>query len=90
MQPVAGMGEKELTEDEEHLLKDEKYHIITQSYTEILKQSSDLECEYTYNLTNVFDSYNERIYVTRAHLTDNGNKILADEIFNLIHTYVEK
>jgi hypothetical protein len=89
MQPIIGLGNKKLTDDEKYLLEDEKYKVITQTYSEILNVSKKLNCEYVYDLTNIFDSYDERIYLTRAHLTDNGNYIIAEKMFELSHTMIQ-
>ena len=91
MQPIAGIGNKKLTDDEKYLLEDEKYKVITQTYSEILnvsKKSLLLKHPKKSDLTNIFDSYDERIYLTRAHLTDNGNYIIAEKMFELSHTMI--
>ncbi len=83
MQPMIGIGDKKLTDSEKVYYKKGKHASILPAYSEILPVSSETNCKYVYDITNVFDSYSENIYVTSAHLTDNGNKIIAEKMLEL-------
>jgi len=50
---------------------------------ESLKELDDY-CTNTIDLTNVFDGISEPIYVDGSHMYDNGNQIVAEEIFSNI------
>lgn len=92
MQPVVGAGEKPLTLEESHLLNSEKHHSILTVFETLVSASKELEpfCEQIYDITGIFDYTNEHVYVTSAHLTDNGNAIIAQKMFDVLSPFLNK
>ena len=53
-----------------------------QTYKEI--KSNDLK-----DLSDIFDEYNNTIFLDWAHITEDGNKIIAEEIGKDVEVYLE-
>ena len=86
LQPILGAGEKKLSFEEEQnvifydtKLRNQKY----ESYANAL-DNLDLTCTATFDLRNSFDSHTETIYYDSGHVGDNGNKIMAEKIYENI------
>jgi len=92
MQPVIGAGNKELTSVEQTKLNDGKHLFILSAFESLVSASTDLkpECKYVYDLTDIFDSHSEHIYASGAHLTDYGNDIVAQKMFEIILPIIDK
>lgn len=95
LQPLAGFGNKSLTNQENEFSKtgldyNDKLLInllpIYDKYQENLSQLVD--CSATINLRNAFDKELETIYWDQGHVSDTGNKIIASlfykNIFDII------
>ena len=61
----------------------EKMNKTLDKYSEALK---DLDCKNVVDFTNVFDNINNPIYYDEGHVTDNGNLIIAEKMFEVIKT----
>ncbi len=97
LQPIAGFGNKILTKQEtEYSTLGTNYDDIPliNSLSEYGKYTSNLNdldnCTSSINLRNIFDDESSPIYWDQGHVSDNGNKIVAnainDEILELIPT----
>ena len=90
VQPVLGTGEKILTSDEsnrlnENIKKQEMVIELLEEYSKALK-ILEKECYMTIDLRNSFDGISEPIYYDLGHMSDFGNKIIAEKIFEKIKT----
>jgi hypothetical protein len=45
-----------------------------------------LEDGWLVDLANVFDDVDKDVYIDRLHVNEEGNRIIADEIFNILRT----
>jgi len=91
MQPVSGLGNKSLTITEQQMNTGEKHHSILRAYEPLVIASSQLNPDcHVYDLTHIFDSHTEQIFVTSGHLTDNGNEIIAQKMFEVALTFIPK
>lgn len=90
MQPMVGIGEKSLTENEKQFLKSVKHQYILDAYKELLLKSKELEskCEKVLDITYVFDSIDSQVFISSAHLTDFGNEIIAQKMFEILEPYI--
>ena len=97
LQPIAGFGNKILTKQEtEYSTLGTNYDDIPliNSLSEYGKYTSNLNdldnCTSSINLRHIFDDESSPIYWDQGHVSDNGNKIVAnaitDEIIELIPT----
>ena len=85
VQPIVGSGNKMLTAEEKTFLSETKIH------SEVINTINGMgdvlskikSCDKTQDLRNVFENINEQVYVDRGHLSDFGNEIIADQLFNL-------
>jgi len=97
LQPIAGFGNKILTEQEtEYSTLGTNYagSPLINSISEYEKYTTNLNdldnCSSSINLRHIFDDETSPIYWDQGHVSDNGNKIVAnainDEILELIPT----
>ena len=56
-------------------------------FTELLEEL-DSECTATFNLQNAFEKNSETIFYDFGHVGDNGNKIIADNMFKKIIAFI--
>ena len=91
LQPIAGFGNKKLTQQESEYAKmgesySEKLLIESLSvYQEYAKNLSEImTCTKTIDLREVFDDETETIYLDQGHVYDQGNIIVAKSLYNEI------
>jgi len=97
LQPIAGFGNKILTEQEEHHANtgtDYNNNLLLNNlslYDEIAGKLTTLNsCTLTTDMRGVFDDYIEPIYWDQGHVSDKGNLIIAKLIFKKILTLIEE
>ena len=85
VQPIVGSGNKILTAEEKTFLSETKIHSeVINTINGMGDALSEIKsCSKTQDLRNVFENINEQVYVDRGHLSDFGNEIIADQLFNL-------
>jgi len=95
LQPIAGFGDKILTEQESvyaqtgtdyndrHLIESLS---IYQDYAEKLSEINT--CTGTFDLRDVFDTELEPIYWDQGHVSDKGNSIVAKSLHNTIFSII--
>ena len=97
VQPIAGFGNKILTEKEKMYVengKDYNNNALTNSlylyekYAENLKKLKD--CTSGIDLRFAFDEKLDSIYIDEAHVSDNGNSIIASSILTSISDVIPK
>lgn len=84
LQPVVGTGNKTLSSDEKihaEYIKGVKTVEQLKYFAEKLPLSS---CTMSVDMRNVFDNMNIPIYFDGGHMTDIGNKIIAEKIYEKI------
>ena len=97
LQPIAGFGNKILTEQEKHYAAtgtDYNNNLLVNNlslYDEIAEKLTTLNsCTITVDMRDVFDGYIEPIYWDQGHVSDKGNLIIAESIFKKILTLIEE
>ena len=87
LQPIAGFGNKSLTEQEMEYAKNGKDYdnnLLINSYEKYEEYAKNLEkldaCKTSLNLTSVFDDEISPIYWDQGHVSDKGNNIIAKSI----------
>lgn len=97
IQPIAGFGNKNLTQNEKMYVekgKDYNNNPLTdswnlyQKYVENLKKLQ--ECTEGIDFRFVFDNEMDTIYIDEAHVSDHGNSIIANSIFTKISNMIPK
>ena len=92
LQPIMGTGERELSELEKEFFKrnnGEKKIFAYEEYAERLEEMGG-SCK-TFDIRDVLDSSEkDSIYVDRVHLTDYGNSIVAEKLFEISLPLVEE
>ena len=85
VQPIVGSGNKILTAEEKTFLSETKIHSeVINTINGMGDALSEIKsCNKTQDLRNVFENTNEQVYIDRGHLSDFGNDIIADQLFNL-------
>jgi len=91
LQPFVDAKKKKLTENEFSLFK-KTSESQSLEYVEFEKLIPELknECTDAINLTNVFENVSKPIYFDNAHVVDEGNRIIAEEIFSKITPIISK
>ena len=91
LQPIAGFGNKKLTQQESEYAKmGESYSkkLLIESlsvYQEYAKNLSEITtCTKTIDLREVFDDETETIYLDQGHVYDQGNAIVAKSLYDAI------
>ena len=91
IQPIAGFGNKKLTQQESEYAKmgesySKKPLIESLSvYQEYAKNLSEIKtCTKTVDLREVFDNETKTIYSDQGHVSDQGNAIIAKSLYNVI------
>ena len=92
LQPVLGTGDRSLSEWEKHILEIKGYTSVAQYYHYMQEKIPilDEKCTAAYDISEIFNSVNQPLYITMGHTGDFGYKIVADEIFNLTEYYLPK
>jgi lysophospholipase L1-like esterase len=86
LQPILGSSERTLSEFEKRQFQwkeNERRLPALENYANNLDHI-DNYCAKTADFRNVFDGINEPLYLDSVHLGDNGNKIVSEEIYELI------
>ena len=97
LQPIAGFGNKKLTEQEtEYSTSGTNYNGVPliNSLSEYEKYTSNLldldDCTSSINLRTIFDSEISPIYWDQGHVSDNGNNIVAQALYDEILEFLPK
>tara|TARA_Y100000590_G_scaffold23573_1_gene26985 strand:+ start:4896 stop:6449 length:1554 start_codon:yes stop_codon:yes gene_type:complete len=87
LQPVAGFGNKPLTEQETEFAKNGKDYgnnLLINSYKIYEEYTKNLEkldtCTISLNLRDVFDNESSPIYWDQGHISDKGNSLIAKSL----------
>ena len=95
LQPIAGFGNKILTEQEAKYAKFGTNYNATplinslSEYEKYTSNLNDLEnCTSSTNLRTVFDNESSPIYWDQGHVSDNGNNIVAKALFDEILEFI--
>ena len=96
LQPIAGFGNKVLTEQETHYANtgtDYNNDLLLNDlllYDELSEKLTILNsCTLTVDMRNAFDNYIEPIYWDQGHVSDKGNLIIAELIFKKLLTLID-
>lgn len=88
VQPILGTGDKIFSSHESSVLANQpiESNIVITGLNEFAKVLNELEseCYATADLRNVFDGISEPVYYDIGHMSDFGNKIVAQKLFELI------
>lgn len=90
LQPLVGTGNKILSSEEStYFIKNDGENKI-KNYNLYLNglEELDSECTATFNLQNAFEKNSETIFYDFGHVGDNGNKIIADNMFKKIIAFI--
>jgi len=97
LQPIAGFGNKILTEQEKHYAAtgtDYNNNLLVNNlslYDEIAEKLTTLNsCTITVDMRDVFDGYIEPIYWDQGHVSDKGNLVIAESIFKKILILIDE
>ena len=97
LQPIAGFGNKMLTQQErEYSVLGTNYDDVPliNSLPEYEKYTSNLNdldnCTSSVNLRSVFDNETSPIYWDQGHVSDNGNNIVAEALYEEIFEFIPK
>ena len=97
LQPIAGFGDKILSEQEtEYSILGTNYNgsPLIDSLSEYEKYTSNLNdldnCTSSINLRSVFDNETSPVYWDQGHVSDNGNKIVAEALYGEIYEFIPK
>ena len=92
LQPIAGFGEKPLTNQEQEYVRTGTNYsdqLLTNFLVDYDQYENELEmldsCSSTVNLRGVFDSINSPVYWDQGHVSDYGNSIVAEKMISYIH-----
>ena len=92
LQPIAGFGEKPLTNQEQEYVRTGTNYsdqLLTNFLVDYDQYENELEmldsCSLTVNLRGVFDSINSPVYWDQGHVSDYGNSIVAEKMISYIH-----
>lgn len=93
IQPVMHTGQKPLTEFEERFLTDTEHDTnVIKNFEGFVESFNELDmvCEKTIDLRDVYDNVHEPIYSDKGHMTDVGNEIVADRLYEEIKPVIEQ
>jgi len=92
VQPTVLTTKKELSQDEAQFIKnkasEETTKIILESMSVSLP-SMEQKCTNTGDLRGVFDDFEEPLFFDDVHVTDKGNEIIAEKLFELSFSIVK-
>lgn len=85
LQPFVGTGNRELSSQDQVWFDKRNHFELVNAYQSFADKLIELEesCTKTVDLRNVFDNIDGQIYTDAGHVTDKGNKILAEEFYQL-------
>jgi lysophospholipase L1-like esterase len=86
LQPILGSGDKILSSEEEEYFSHYDSGTANKFYEKYAKKMQSLKnsCYQVHDYRNVFDGYTDTIYFDSGHMSDAGNKIIADKIYEVI------
>ena len=97
LQPIAGFGNKVLTNQElkyTHTGKDYTNNILIESssiYQNYAKNLSEITtCTKTFDIRNAFDTETGPIYWDQGHVSDKGNSIIAKSLSSTVFSIISK
>ena len=94
VQPMLGSGDKNLSSYESSVQSNlhVKINVMNNTLNEFAMSLNELDekCYATEDLRNVFDRIDEPVYYDLAHVSDFGNKIVAEKIYEKILPLVMK
>lgn len=92
LQPFLGTGNKTLTNEELMIFKFYGLEKAVSSYENYFNAMQSLNniCTKTADLRNVFDKIKGPLYMDEAHVSDKGNRLVADELFKIIQPAVKE
>jgi len=97
LQPIAGFGNKVLTDQElKYVQTGEDYtsNLLIESssiYQNYAKNLSEIKtCTKTFDIRDVFDTETGPIYWDQGHVSDRGNSIVAKSLFNIVFSIVSE
>ena len=97
IQPIAGFGNKNLTQKEKMYVengKDYNNNPLTDSWNLYQKYAENLKklqkCTEEIDFRFAFDNETDTIYIDEAHVSDHGNAIIANSIFTKISDIIPK
>ncbi len=84
--PNLAVGHKELTPYEQHVLDIEykKFPNLGPMYQAVYNRSEEIRRADFYNLENIIDAQKDSIYVGISHMKPEGDKIVADRLFEIL------
>ena len=92
VQPILGTGDRTITEFEKtNLVEDEDFILVPialEKYVDVLPELTN--CTYKADLTHTFDNHKQTIFFDRGHVGDEGNMIIAEEIYKLVLPVIQK
>lgn len=92
LQPMVGTGFKQLTESELEFMMHDDVSMELAMLEDISKNFDKLKnsCTDAKDIRDVFDHIESTIYYDQIHVSDAGNKIIAEEIFEQIYSIIKK
>ena len=92
IQPILGTGDRIITEFEKpNLSADEDFILVPialQKYADVLPELTN--CTFKADLTHIFDNHKQTIFFDLGHVGDEGNMIIAEEIYKLVLPVIQK
>jgi len=90
LQAFLGTGNKTMTEQEKEFFEKTNGNKRLDIYRYFVEEFDDLNnyCTNTADFRNVFDDIEEGVYFDEAHVGSEHDKIIADEIFELVRPLV--
>jgi len=85
LQPLVGTGNKALTEEEQsHYKHADHFHLLQhyEKYAFVLNELNS-ECTQTIDMRDVFDNMKITMYFDAGHTSDEGNRIIAENLYNI-------
>ena len=85
LQPFRGTSDRPLAEEDEKYMSIKSSKDFLLAYPSFANGLDELNnyCTKTADLRNVFDGFPYSVYFDRAHMSDHGNQIMAEKIFDL-------
>jgi len=91
VQPIVGSGNKPLTKNELKFTPVNERSLGTVGTLKAMANSlADMEsyCTKTADFTNIFDGIEDPVFYDMAHMSDFGNEIIAENLYQLISTII--
>ena len=92
VQPILGTGDRTLTQFEKSTLSEDdgliRVPMALEKYVDELPELTN--CTYKADLTHVFDGHEQTIFFDLGHVGDEGNMIIAEEIYKLVLPVIQE